>query len=201
MIKKLVVCFLILVSLFFVYRWLFPSLEDQFFTAVKEKCSREENCMIHLHEITSFKWDKAYFFPSGNSYSNQDIKNITGVTGNFQRNNTLVIFTYNNRLVKYDFLSMPESDDVNELPTKSTNFSIGFNMEKKILQHEKYSGNLDSFEEYIRVRYYKITPDNDLFFAGYTSEKYSLHDTQQALIIFSNINQICLDNSKDNNKQ
>lgn len=78
--KKVLFLFLgivgIAVAIFYLYVWLFPSLDDQLFKATKEKCALQSFCKVHLHEITNFKWDKAYFFSSDNYYSNQDIKKL-----------------------------------------------------------------------------------------------------------------------------
>lgn len=52
----------ILIGAFYLYFWLFPSLFTQLFLGVKKRCDTQEKCIIRLHEITSFKWDKAYFF-------------------------------------------------------------------------------------------------------------------------------------------
>ncbi|CAI3929821.1 unnamed protein product [Commensalibacter communis] len=52
-------------------RWFFSStsLQDQLYDSIKSKCKNQENCIVRLHEIMPFKWDKAYFFSPESPYS------------------------------------------------------------------------------------------------------------------------------------
>ncbi|CAI3930615.1 unnamed protein product [Commensalibacter papalotli (ex Botero et al. 2024)] len=36
-------------------------LEELLYSSIKSKCKNQESCMMRLHEITPFEWDKAYF--------------------------------------------------------------------------------------------------------------------------------------------
>lgn len=76
----------VLIGVFIVYPRLFPSLEYQLFSAVEKSCKNQRYCKVHLHEITPFRWDKAYFFSLSSDYTRRDIQRITGVNFIFHRN-------------------------------------------------------------------------------------------------------------------
>jgi len=122
------------IGAFYLYICLFPSLDDQLFKAVKKNCEHYF-CKVHLHKITPFKWDKAYFFPATRSYSNQDIKKITGISFDLQKYKTvddqeyktLAMFIYHGKLIKYNFFAAPFLDDNYHLEdTKNKYFIVIF---------------------------------------------------------------------------
>jgi len=42
------------------------TLENELFNSLQEKCNFQKECNISLHKITSFEWDRAYFFEKNN---------------------------------------------------------------------------------------------------------------------------------------
>ncbi|EUK19451.1 hypothetical protein [Commensalibacter papalotli (ex Servin-Garciduenas et al. 2014)] len=122
------------------YTTIFPSLDEQLSKELKEKCAWQETCKVHLHEITPFRWDKAYFFSLSSEYTRQDIKRITGINFIFHRNKNLSLFLYQGKVVKYGFSDLPDDDFVGRF-SQSYYFNMLFDT---------------------AVDYYKITPQNDL---------------------------------------
>lgn len=192
------------VGLFYLYAWLFTPLDDRLFAAVNKKCATEMSCGIHLHEITSFKWDKAYFFSTTHRYSNQDIKKITGIsfdlqkhkTVNDQEYKTLAMFIDHGKLVKYSFFSAPfVTDDDHLEDTKSQYFTILFSVDTSLYPFR----NEDGFEKFIKfkknfqIAYYEVTPTNDLLYVTFFNRRdYYNSSIRSALLIYSNLNQVHL---------
>lgn len=195
------------VSAFYLYTWLFPSLDNQLFTAASEKCGIESICKVHLHDITAFKWDKVYFFPSERNYSNQDIKKITGISFDLQKYKaindqeykTLAMFVYHDKLVKYNFFDIPfETDDHRkDDKLKSQYFDILFlvDLDLDIFKSKYDFGKLIEFKKNFQIAYYEITPINDLLYINFYSQGdyYNGYSTQ-ALALCSNLNQVHLYN-------
>lgn len=191
------------VGLFYLYAWLFPPLDDRLFAAVNKKCATERPCAIHLHEITSFKWDRAYFFPSDHYYSNQDIKKITGIsfdlqkhkTVNDQEYKTLAMFINHGKLVKYSFFDPYYEPDYLDSPSKSQYFDMLFsvNLHSDLFQSEYYFRNSIKFKKSFEIDYYEITPTNDLLYIIFRSYgSYYPGYSYQALALCSNLNQVHL---------
>lgn len=192
------------VYLFYLYAWLFPSLDDQLLKAVHKKCDKHYFCKVHLHEITSFKWDKVYFFPDTHSYSNQDIKKITGISFDLQKYKTvddqeyktLAMFIDHGKLVKYNFFAAPFLDDNYHLKdTKSQYFIMLFYVD--INSYPFRDG--DAFEKLIKIKekfkiaYYEITPINDLLYITFLNRKKYYNDSiKETWVIYSNLNQVYL---------
>lgn len=193
----------IAIAIFYLYVWLFPSLDDQLFKATKEKCALQSFCKVHLHEITNFKWDKAYFFSSDNYYSNQDIKKITGVSFDLQKyktvknqeHKTLAIFIYHGKLVKYSFFEPYLEPDYLDSPSKSQYFDMLFfiDLSSSIFQDKGHFGTVIKFKKNFQIAYYEITPINDLLYISFFSHgSYYKGYTTEALALCSNLNQVHL---------
>ncbi|CAI3934711.1 hypothetical protein [Commensalibacter communis] len=193
------------IGAFYLYMCLFPSLDDQLFKAVGKKCEYY-SCKVHLHEITPFKWDKAYFFPATRSYSNQDIKKITGISFDLQKYKTvddqeyktLAMFIYHGKLVKYNFFEAPfftENDHLED--TKSQYFTILFSIDTSVYPFRNGDGfeELIEFKKNFEIAYYEITPINDLLYITFLNRKKYSNDTiREVLVIYSNLNQVHLHN-------
>lgn len=191
------------VGAFYLYVWLFTPLDDQLFKAVNKKCGPHYSCKVHLHEITSFKWDKAYFFPYNYYYSNQDIQKITGIsfglqkhkTVNGQEYKTLAMFIDHGKLVKYSFFDPYYEPDYPDSPSKSQYFDMLFsvNLHSDLFQSEYYFRNLIKFKKSFEIDYYEITPTNDLLYISFFSHgSYYSGYSYQALALCSNLNQVHL---------
>ncbi|WP_271824930.1 hypothetical protein [Commensalibacter communis] len=130
---------------FLIYIWSSKPFEDYLYNAIHPQCFQQPTCKISLHELTPFVWDQAYIFPRGDAYSNQAIQKVTGVSGDFQRINTLAIFMYHHRLVKFVFFDLVEYDDnFRADPPNDHYFHVA-------------SGRAD---------YYEITSKNDFFYVS-----------------------------------
>jgi len=69
--------FIFLITLALILMMYFiASLEFKLFTSIKKICDKQKECIIRLHEVTPFKWDKAYFFEKSNNYELQKIIGI-----------------------------------------------------------------------------------------------------------------------------
>lgn len=200
-------CFIgILIGVFILCTWLFPSLFIQLFSGVEKRCDDQEKCIIRLHEITSFQWDKAYFFPLKHWYGYQaNIRKITGVSDDLKYNtyqsapNILVIFTYKNNLVNYTTFSAiyGGSEDKHAVGEQS-DFFIKLNTNKEELRKFHYSGNLNNFlKNNIKIYYYEVTPQNDAFDAGCFIEKYAQLSVKQCGFNFTSLDQIHLYNPQE----
>lgn len=159
----------IFVGVFIIYPWLFPSLEERLVTAINEKCAWQETCKVRLHEITPFKWDKAYFFRSGYVYNNQNALKFTGISGDLKRDDTLVVFTKKDRLVKYFFLDSLDSfgffdDSFKGEPPKDQYFDIAFYIDNDVLNKIGYSGDTKEFGGHTNIDYYELSLENDLLY-------------------------------------
>lgn len=196
---------IILIGAFYLYFWLFPSLFTQLFSGVEKRCDTQEKCIIRLHEITSFKWDKAYFFPLEHGYGYQaSIQMITGVFDDLDYDtyqsapNTLVIFTYKNHLVRYTTFNSLYGDSYEYFPMvsgKKSDFFVKLNTNKEELRNLHYSGNLNNFlKSDIEIYYYELTPQNDALDAGCFVEKYTQLSVKQCGFSFTNVGQIHLYN-------
>lgn len=193
-----VFAFVGMIFLFFqlssLYATFSPSLEEQLYSAVRDKCSQQSSCQVHLHELTSFKWDKAYFFSGFSHYTNQDIKKITGIEGDFQRNENLTIFLYHGKLVEYGFSDLPEEVGAVGRPSKDHYFNMFFSVDQLILREMKYVGPFKDFKGHTQADYYEITPQNDLlyvwfitlgdYYYGYSTQSWASHTNATQAYLF-----------------
>lgn len=77
---SIILVILLLFKLPSLYTTIFPSLDEQLSKALKEKCAWQETCKVHLHEITPFRWDKAFFFHCLVSIQGKILKELQGLT-------------------------------------------------------------------------------------------------------------------------
>lgn len=200
--KKIIIFLLILTFIFIIIKSLLfplyirlfpPSLDLQLYFAVEKECKNQSNCMVHLHKLTPFQWDKAYFFAYNSDYGYQkilNINNITGITDDLKatgKRENLVLFTLEGKMVKYSFF---ETMDVENFNRRNFFFSMFFsepsfhiNFETNIdkLRQLHYSGNIDDFDnpyDYVGIKYYELTPENDLLRARCFYEDYSIDSFQ-----------------------
>lgn len=207
---KIIFLLLCFVFSYFLYVWLVPSLFTQLYSGVEKRCDTQEKCIIRLHEITSFKWDKAYFFPLKHWYGYQaNIRKITGVSDDLKYNtyqsapNILVIFTYKNNLVNYTTFSAIYGGSEDKHKHKhavgeQSDFFIKLNTNKEELRNFHYSGNLNIFlKNNIKIYFYEVTPQNDAFDAGCFIEKYAQLSIKQCGFNFTSLDQIHLYNPQE----
>ncbi|WP_282074223.1 hypothetical protein [Commensalibacter communis] len=177
----------------------------QLFSGVEKACKNRDNCQIHLQEIMPFQWDKAYFFLEENGYSNYDIKSITGTKGDFDlgRRDVLILFKYHNHLVKYQIFEVYDHTDLKFSFSLwggvNKTVAIGFMMGKSSLNELHYSGDINQFNDTVYIKYYEITPDNDLLDAGCDTDKYFQGTIKTCFLGFTNLKQVYLE--KPYNKQ
>jgi len=75
------------------------TLENELFNSLQEKCNFQKECNISLHKITSFEWDRAYFFEKNNK---NYIQKVTKTSYDFQTDVGIqVVFIKNNKVVAY----------------------------------------------------------------------------------------------------
>lgn len=190
--------------------WFFSpvSLQDQLYSSIKAKCKNQEKCIVRLHEITSFKWDKAYFFSPESPYS-FNIDKVVGTLIKLKqqgKEDALVVFIRNGKIVQEEIFEIINSDYYElRLPPLLQFFtreSVGINFvfRKSRLKELNYSGNIDDFVDLVGVEYYEITPQNDLLRAGcetfYLRATASKIEEKQCGLGFTNLNQVVLFNPK-----
>ncbi|CAI3932659.1 unnamed protein product [Commensalibacter communis] len=189
--------------------WLFgpTTLQDQLYASIQENCKNKKKCVVRLHELTSFKWDKAYFF-SHESAFDVDISKIIKEPLNIQWGvDTLVIFTLKGKVIEKELF--PVIDDsyydirfpplFQIFPSKSVD--INFLLNKSDLIMLNYSGNIDDFVDLIGIEYYEMTPQNDQLYAGCATLDLpaaagSKVEEKQCGFSFTNLNQVVLFNPK-----
>lgn len=228
-IKKLMIFFLILTFIFVVFKSVIfplyirlfpPSLHLQLYFAVEKECKYKSNCMVHLHKLTPFQWDKAYFFSFDSGYNNQQIQKITGITGDFKNTGNkenLALFTFKGKVVKYssfetiDYYSFSKGNFSDSVFFSFPSFNINFGTNKDELRKLHYSGNIDDFDNpygYVGIKYYELTPHNDWLRAGCFIEDYSGLDfgitnsdaVKQCGFSFTRLDQVHLFNPKIDKK-
>lgn len=189
--------------------WFFApvSLQDQLYASIKEKCKNQEKCIVRLHEITSFKWDKAYFF-SHESAFDIDISKIIKEPLNIQWGvDTLLVFTYKGKIIKKELFPVIDDSyyDIRFPPLfqifSSKSVDVNFLLNKSDLKEMNYSGNIDDFVDLIGIEYYEMTPQNDQLYAGCTTLDLraaagSTVQEKQCGFSFTNLNQVVLFNPK-----
>ncbi|CAI3952234.1 hypothetical protein [Commensalibacter communis] len=108
---------------------------------------------------------------------------------------TLVIFTYQGNLVKYDLFRtaydyfLPQSGTIKS-------FNINFDTNKDELHQLHYSGNLGDFSENISIHYYHVDLENDILYADCDLETQNRNSIKACWLSFTNLDQIHLYNPK-----
>lgn len=189
--------------------WFFmpTSLEGLLYSSIKSQCKNQERCKVRLHEITPFKWDKAYFF-SHESAFDIDIRKIIPERLNVEWGvDTLVVFTQKGKVVakelfpviydSYYDIRFPPLFQI--FPRKSVD--INFLLNKSQLKELNYLGNIDDFMDLIGIEYYEMTPQNDQLYAGCATlylpaAAGSKVEEKQCRLGFTNLNQVVLFNPK-----
>ncbi|WP_271829019.1 hypothetical protein [Commensalibacter communis] len=152
---------------FLIYSWSSETFEDHLYNTIRPECFQQPTCKISLHELTPFVWDQAYIFPRGDAYSNQAIQKVTGVSGDFQRINTLAIFMYHHRLVKFVFFDFVEYDDnFRADPPNDHYFDVAFYVDTGILRQMNNTGRIKNFGAFKRPDYLEMTSKNDFFYVS-----------------------------------
>lgn len=157
------------------------TLENELFNSLQSSCNIQNECIINLHKITSFEWDRVYFF------QNRDknyIREVTKTSYDFQTDiGTQVVFIKNDKVVAYQ-----EFFTVNDL-------NPAWNIKRKYIDI-KFTLNKSYSNNDIYINYYYITPNNDKLKIkfnkshpkGVTQESYSIYPTnfQQVALLPSN---------------
>lgn len=225
-IKKLIIFFLILTFIFVIFKSVIfplyirlfpPSLHLQLYFAVEKECKYKSNCMVHLHKLTPFQWDKAYFFAYNSGYGYQKMQNITDDLKATRKRENLVLFTLKGKIVKYsffetiDFHFFLEHSFFSSVFFSFPSFNINFGTNKDELRKLHYLGNIDDFDnpyDYVGIKYYELTSNNDWLRAGCFIEDYSGLDfgitnsdaVKQCGFSFARLDQIHLFNPKIDKK-
>ncbi|OUI78999.1 hypothetical protein HK18_06355 [Commensalibacter intestini] len=189
--------------------WFFSpvSLQDQLYSSIKAKCKNQEKCIVHLHEITSFKWDKAYFFSPQSRFSINIDQVIGGATKEEQKGKreTLVVFTLNGKVVQEEIFDVIVDDDLRLPPliqfSPHKSVDINFFLGKNELKNMNYSGDISDFYDLIYIEYYKMTPQNDQLNARCATIRFTLAagsniKEKQCWLSFANLSQIMFLNPK-----
>lgn len=188
--SKLILLLLIIICIPTIYIFAFPKKtpEEQLFSAIDRLCAL--NCTLHLHDVTSFEWDKAYFFPY--KTLSKTIETITNTNYNFDTDTNTeqkVVFIKNNQVIFYESL-FEYIDLMVPWQIPSTAIQIDFNLSKEELSELNYTGHLDQTKNFININYYEIKPQNDtLNFHFYQNKR--IHQ-KSYLISPTNLQQISL---------
>jgi len=210
MLKKIILFISCLIGCIFLWKnipywWLyyFPqTLEEKFAAAIEKKCKMNRQCIIPLHEITSFKWDTAYLFTYDSGYDRKEIQKIIEIQGNFRPQGvTSLFFLKNGKLVKYEQFSVVEDYGMALFPWSLPYINVSINSftDKLTLKRLNYSGNLDDFLLSVGVSYYKLTPQTDQLFARCVMNSISHISYKQCGLGFTNLDQVRLFNPKTDN--
>ncbi|EHD14709.1 hypothetical protein CIN_06410 [Commensalibacter intestini A911] len=189
--------------------WFFSpvSLQDQLYSSIKAKCKNQEKCIVRLHEITSFKWDKAYFFPYTMKDSlkvNEIVKGQTKLEQDVLT--TRGVFTKNGKIVREGIFEVVYSDyyDLRFVPLfqifPHESLDINFYLDKMQLKGMNYTGDINDFGDSMGIEYYEITPQNDQLHAGCTTFYLRAAGSKvlenQCALSLTNLNQVVLFNPK-----